>query len=71
MDRFIVLIFMDVTATIVDCEPLLCDGCTSPDDAQQWAVEKHADGRALYNIVQLATADACHAYIARFGYTPV
>jgi hypothetical protein len=70
MDRFLVLVFVGGAATIVDLEPLLCDGCTSVDDAQQWAVEKHAAGRAVDNVVHLPSDAKAKAYVARFGYTP-
>jgi hypothetical protein len=68
MDRFIVLVFADATATIIDCEPLICDGCTNYDNAEQWAVEQFANGREVYNIVHLPTEEACKQYIALFGY---
>jgi len=68
MDRFIVLVFAGATATIVDCEPLICDGCTDELDAEQWAVEKHANGREVYNAYWAATESECKEYINRNGY---
>lgn len=71
MDRFIVLVFAGALAVIVDCEPLICDGCTSYDNAEQWAVEQFSEGREVYNVVHLPTAKACEQYIARFGYAVI
>jgi hypothetical protein len=68
MDRFIVLVFVGATATIIDCEPIMCDGCTDALEAQNWAVEKHAEGREVYNAAHFATEAECKAYIARNGY---
>jgi hypothetical protein len=68
MERFIILVFMSAAATIVDAEPLICDGCRDELNAEQWAVEKFAQGREVGNIVFQPTEQAAKEYIARFGY---
>lgn len=71
MDQFFVLVFMGATALIVDAEPLICDGCTDPLAIENWAVEKFAAGREVYNGVSHPTEAKAKAWIEQCGYEQV
>lgn len=68
MDRFVVLVFVGASATVIDGEPLICDGCSDEVELENWAVEKFANGREVFNVVCVASERNAMAYIARFGY---
>lgn len=71
MDRFVVLVFGDAQALVVDAEPLICDGCVDELEVENWAVAKFAAGRDVFNVVIKESMGAARAYISTYGYAEV